>query len=537
MRTFSRRLRVVWLALLLLTTLVVPASLAQASPRDAGALGQVVPVPASVQPDAANPYQLSPMAAVSFDIRSPQARQIVETLAGQLRTATGYPLPVVPATQFYQPTGISLLLGGVDGKLGDEAYQLRSSKQGVVIKANAAAGLFRGVQTLKQLLPAKALAKTKQQGPFGVPGGTILDHPRYGYRSAMLDVARHFFTVPEVESYIDEIAQYKINYLHLHLTDSQGWRIQIDGWPKLTEIGGSSGVGGERTGFYTQADYSKIVEYAQQRFITVVPEIEGPSHSNAARSSYAGLNCDGKTPPLWLDITESPNSVLCLTNGTAYKMMDDVIRQLAKITPGPYINIAGDEVDKVDKTQYAEYVNKVSAMVAKYGKKVLGWQETLSVLTKPEATMGQFWFNELNDDAVIKAAKAGAKVVMSPADHAYLDMKYDEKNPAYPVGNYWAGFVEVQDSYNWDPETQLAGLPANAISGVSAAMFTELVFERKDIDQLAFPRLAAIGEIGWSPKSTHDWDSFKTRLAAQGPHMDVAGIDYYRSPQIPWPAR
>jgi len=539
----SGRFRTFGLGLLLITGLTVPLTQAGASEEEApqaapqSALSKVIPAPVSAEPAEGVTFELRPTSAISFDLRAPETREVADELAGTLRPSTGYPLPVVPAVPGIQPPGISLMLGDVDPKVGDEGYQLDATDQSVKIRAKRAEGLNNGVQSLRQLLPAKVEEKTAQAGPWTVPGGKILDYPRYPYRSAMLDVARHFWSVEEVEKYIDDVAKYKINYLHLHLTDDTGWRIAIDSWPNLTTIGGSTGVGGERPGFFTKDDYAHIVDYARKHFMTVVPEIEGPKHSNAARSSYAELNCDGIAPPLFEDITASPNGELCLSKEITYEFLDDVIREVAAMTPGPYLNIAGDEAFDVPAEDYKAYIARVEAIVAKYDKKLMGWQE-LAGATDPKGTTSQIWFpDDADQPAVIDAAKNGAKMIMSPVEHAYMDMKYDEFNPEYPVGHSWAGYTEVDDAYNWDPEKVIPGLPPEAITGVSATLFTELVFERKDIDILAFPRLPAIAEIGWSPESTHDWESFKNRLATHGPRWDITDVDFYRSPQIAWPPK
>jgi hexosaminidase len=525
-----------FLVLALFAGLVVPAAQPAVAAEETLSPARVIPAPVSVQPATGVKFELRPWSVLSYDLRLPRARQVAEDFAAQLRPATGFALPVVPSVPGLTPPGISLQLGGGE-QLGEEGYRLDIAADSVRIRANRAAGLFHGVQTVRQLLPAKAERTSVQPGPWELPGGSVTDYPRYGYRSAMLDVARHFWTVPEVRKYIDDIARYKINYLHLHLTDDQGWRLAITGWPRLTSVGGATGVGGERGGYFTQDDYRAIVAYADAHFMTVIPEIEGPSHANAARSSYAELNCDGVAPPVFTDIFGSPYSTLCLGKEITYRFLDDVIRQVAALTPGPYLNVGGDEAKDVPKEQYRTYLQRVQAIVAKYGKKLIGWQE-LAGSTDPARTTAQIWFpEEADQQAIADASKHGAKLIMSPAEHAYLDMKYDEDNPGYPVGQFWAGFVEVRDAYEWDPEQVIPGIDAKSVIGVSATLFTELVFERPDIDILAFPRLPAIAELGWSPASTHDWNSFRDRLAAQGPHWDLTGVGYYRSPQIAWPPR
>ncbi|MEU4521340.1 beta-N-acetylhexosaminidase [Amycolatopsis sp. NPDC024027] len=534
--TVRRRFRGLFLALALVAGLVVPAAQPAVAAEGIPSLARVIPAPASVRPANGVTFELRPWSVLSYDPRLPRARQVADDFAAQLRPATGFALPVVPAVPGLALPGISLQLGA-GGQAGEEGYQLDIAADSVRIKANRAAGLYYGVQTVRQLLPAKVERTSVQPGPWTLPGGSVTDSPRYGYRSAVLDVARHFWTVPEVKKYIDDIARYKINYLHLHLTDDQGWRLAITGWPRLTSVGGSTGVGGERGGFFTQDDYRAIIEYAGAHFMTVIPEIEGPAHANAARSSYAKLNCDGVAPPLFTDIYGSPNSTLCLGKEITYEFLDDVIRQVAALTPGPYLSVGGDEATDVPTDQYRTYMQRVQAIVAKYGKKLLGWQEVAGS-TDPARTTAQIWFpEEVDQQAVADASKHGAKLVMSPVEHAYLDMKYDENNPAYPVGQFWAGYIEVRDAYDWEPETVVPGIDEKSVIGVSAPLFTELVFERPDIDILAFPRLPAIAEIGWSPAATHDWTSFRDRLAAQGPHWDLTGVGYYRSPQIAWPPR
>jgi hexosaminidase len=524
------------LAVTLLASLAVPAAAAVASPASPTPLGQVVPAPVSVHANTAARFDLTPTSVISYQLGDSSTRQVAQWLAGQLRPSTGYPLPVVPAVPFVSLPGISLAVGGADSSWGSEGYRLDVDNGGVHIKANSANGVYDGVQTLLQLLPAKVAAKTAQRGPWPVAGGEITDYPRYGYRGALLDVARHFFTVPEVERYLDQISRYKINYLQLHLTDSQGWRIQIDGWPRLTSVGGSSGVsaGGVRAGYYTQADYQQIVRYAAARYITVIPEIEGPAHSNAALASYAELNCDGVAAPLFQGVGPSPHENLCLSKDITYTFMDTVIRQMAALTPGPYLSIGGDEAAAFAPADYATYIHRVQAIVAKYGKKLWGWQESAAA-ADPAGTLFGVWIPDPDDNGLKSAPAHGGKLVMSPAYTAYMDMQYAENVPGVGVGNNWAGYVEVQDSYNWDPDTIQDGVSGAGVAGVNATLFTEYVDSPAEIDSMVFPRLPAIAELGWSPASTHDWNSFRTRLAAQGPRWDAAGVHFYRSPQISWP--
>ena len=222
---------------------------------------------------------------------------------------------------------------GSDPALGEEGYELTIAPDGVTITAAGPAGLFYGVQTLRQLLPPQIEQATAQAGPWTLPAGTIRDTPRFEWRGAMLDVARHFFGVADVKRYIDLLAYYKLNRLHLHLSDDQGWRIAINSWPNLAEYGGSTQVGGGAGGYYTQAEYADIVAYAQQRYIMIIPEIDLPGHTNAALASYAELNCNDVAPPLYTG-TEVGFSSLCADKAITYTFVDDVMRELAALTPG-----------------------------------------------------------------------------------------------------------------------------------------------------------------------------------------------------------
>lgn len=490
-------------------------------------LSDVVPAPASVVPDARQAFQLSWRTVIFTQAGSSEAARVGRQLADVLRPSTGFVLPVVPSV--FDGPGISLLLRGADPRVGQQGYQLTVSRSGVVIRANTPAGLFAGTQTLRQLLPAAVESSHRQRGPWIVPGGKIVDFPRFEVRGAMLDVARHFFSVAEVKRYIDQIAQYKINQLHLHLADDQGWRIEIPGWPRLTSYGGSTEVGGTPGGFYTARDYSELVAYARSKFITIVPEIDMPGHSNAALASYAELNCDGVAPPLYTG-TDVGFSSFCVDKEITYKFLDDVIRELARLTPGEYLHIGGDEAHSTKPADYVKFMNRVLPIVAKYGKKATGWHEIVGA-NPPASTVAQYWGLDAEDAGMAAAAARGNKILLSPADRSYLDMKY---TPATPLGQDWAALIEVDRAYGWDPGAFLHGVPESAIRGVEAPLWTETITDSADIEFMAFPRLPAEAELGWSPASTHSWPSFRTRLAQQGARWTVQGVNFYRSPQIPW---
>jgi hexosaminidase len=350
----------------------------------------------------------------------------------------------------------------------------------------------------------------------------------------MLDVARHFFTVDEVKQYIDLLAMYKLNVLHLHLTDDQGWRIQIDSWPKLTTIGGSTQVGGGPGGYYTKQDYAEIVRYAQERFITVVPEIDMPGHTNAAIAAYPELGCSKPTPG-FNGGTQPPGlytgirvgwSAVCHDRELTYRFVDDVLRELAEMTPGPYLHVGGDEVEAMTREEYARFIERVQDIVQAHGKTMVGWEEVGKARLRP-TSIAQLW----RGDTALLAQRQGAKLVLSPASKVYLDMRF---TPTTELGHQWAGIYELRTAYDWDPATFLAGVPEQSIVGVEGPLWTETVRNITAAQYLLMPRLPAVAEVGWSAASTRDWESFRTRIAAHAPRWRLLGINYYPSPQVPW---
>jgi len=454
--------------------------------------------------------------------------RVAGMVAEQLRRATGFAVPLV--TSGAGAADVELSTAGA-ATLGAEGYQLSAGNAGLKITAHTAEGLYRGWTTLRQLLPATIEAATAQPGPWTVAGTTISDAPRYGYRGAMLDVSRHFFSVAEVKRYLDLATMYKLNRLHLHLADDQGWRVQVDSWPRLTTYGGSTEVGGTPGGYYTKTDLAEIVAYAADRFITVVPEIDTPGHTNAALASYAELNCDGVAPPLYTG-TDVGFSSLCTTKDITYTFLDDVFGEVAAQAPGPLIHLGGDEAHSTPHEEYLAFVPKAAALVTKHGKAVMGWQE-IAETPLPAGSIAQYWGTDdtRSQDLARMAAAQGATVVMSPANRAYLDMKYNSSTP-YCLS--WAGYVDVRKSYSWDPATLVPNLPASAVAGVEAPLWTETLDDISKAEFMAYPRVPGIAELGWSPASALGWTAYKNRLAAQGSRWDILNVNFYRAPEINW---
>jgi hexosaminidase len=498
-------------------------------------INAVIPAPTSVDLSPNARFTLGQGAAIVVDGGSAEAAGVGESLARMLRPATGFALPVTTAGGPAPAGAIALRLDAGRAQLGDEGYELRVSADSVHVVAAAPAGLFHGIQTLRQLLPFAVEAEYGAgRREWTVPTGVVVDRPRFAWRGAMLDVARHFFTVKEVKQVVDILALYKLNTLHLHLGDDQGWRIQIDSWPRLAEVGGSTQVGGGPGGYYTKADYAEIVRYARERFVTIVPEIDMPAHTNAAIAAYPELGCSRPVP------TPSPNapspalytgtrvgwSAFCHDKDTVYKFVDDVVRELAEMTPGPYIHLGGDEVEVLTHEQYAAFVERVQDIVERRGKRYVGWEEITRARLHP-TSISQQW----RSDSGAAAVRQGVKILLSPAPKTYLDMKYTQLTE---IGLNWAGLVEVRTAYDWEPATYAKGATERDIVGVEAPLWTETVENITAAQYLIMPRLPALAEVGWSDPARKDWEAFRTRLAAHAPRWRVLGINYYPSPQVEW---
>ena len=485
----------------------------------------IIPAPVSVSLTG-DFFRFSPKTDIFVIGESVELKQVAGYLAEKLRPATGFPLAVKQVDNTVNPGHIYLALSGSSANPSNEGYELVISRKNVQLTAKTAEGLFRGVQTIRQLLPAKIELSEVQEGPWKIPAGTITDQPEYPYRGVMLDVSRHFFNVNDVKRYIDLISYYKMNAMHLHLSDDQGWRIEIKSWPELTIHGGSTQVGGGTGGFYTQEQYSEIVKYAKERWITIIPEIDMPGHTNAALASYAELNCDGKARNLYTG-TNVGFSTLCAKKKVTYKFVDDVIRELAGLTPGPYFHIGGDESHATKHEDYVLFVEKVQDIVKSYGKTVIGWDE-IATTKLAAGSVAQYWDRANN---ALLAVGQDAKVLFSPAKKAYLDMQYDSTTK---YGLHWAAYIEVDDAYNWNPAVLVPGIGKDKILGVEAPLWSETVTNMDEIEYMVFPRLPGIAEIGWTPADKRDWNEYRERLAMHGERFAAMGIDFYPSKLVPW---
>jgi hexosaminidase len=515
----------------------------QASPEAIVRFNSLIPKPASALTDGKS-FLVSENTQIVFE-GSGEVQQIATFLSSQLKPATGFDFPVIEYSKPVAAKSILLTTAGADMTLGDEGYELVVSPESVKLSAKTPAGLFMGVQSLRQLLPEKIESASPQESPWEIASGTIRDSPVYAWRGTMLDVARHFLSVDDVKRYIDLISLYKMNILHLHLSDDQGWRIEIKSWPNLTLIGGSTQVGGGPGGYYTQEQYKELVGYAKARYVTIVPEIDMPGHTNAALASYGELNSGiivpkegsvpistqgdlGKEKPTELySGTVVGFSTLSLKKPSTFKFVEDVVRELAAITPGPYIHLGGDEASVTKKEDYIEFVNRFQKIAEANGKIMVGWEE-IAQGDINDRTIAQFWKSKEHAEM---AASKGAKIVMSPSTNVYLDMKYDT---ASRIGYNWAAYIEVDSAYKWKPEIKVAGVPRENIIGVEAPLWSETIKNFDDVEYLSFPRIPGVAEIGWTPSEKRNWDEYKSRLGNHAKRFKALGIDYYPSKLVSW---
>ncbi|MFJ4173596.1 beta-N-acetylhexosaminidase [Microbacterium sp. NPDC089696] len=450
------------------------------------------------------------------------------------------------ASDVAAPGAIALRVDGTAAPA--EGYRLTVA-DGVEIVGGDEAGLFYGVQTLRQLL-------SEDGGAWSLPHVEIVDAPRFPRRGVMLDVTRHFFDVTEVKRFIDETSALKFNHLHLHLSDDQGWRIHIDSWPKLTELSSASAADGDRGGYYTQDDYREIVAYATAHHMIVIPEIDLPGHTHAIGVAYPdlveepvlndGLVSQAQELGQPLPVKGEPylgwgvgHSSVRIHEERTYDFVRDVVRELAEITPGPYIHIGGDESLGTPQADFDLFAEKATAIVVEAGKIPVAWHEMGSAADIATGTVGQYWGKTTPEGSHAEEAEhfvaRGGALIMSAADAAYLDMKY---TPDFPLGLTWAAVIDVQRAYSWEP-TAILDVPADAILGVEAPLWSETTRTYADVENLVFPRAGALAEVAWSPQEApgRSWESFRERLATLAPQWRQRGVNFYPAPEIPWAAQ
>ena len=467
----------------------------------------------------------------------------------EISDATGFSLPV-------NNSGTIIFQLGEHKELGEEGYQLSISSDQLILSAYKHHGIFNGIQSVLQLLPPEIKSKTVQaDATWSINCIEVTDKPQFAWRGLMLDVSRHFFTKQEVKKFIDQMAEYKYNVFHWHLTDDQGWRLEVKSLPRLTAIGAwrAPRVGNwwEREpqlptdslsygGYYTTEDIREIVEYAQQRYVTIVPEIDIPGHSMAALSAYPEISCTGG--PFHVNVgntfyTKIENS-LCAGNEQTFEVLDSVFAEVARLFPSPYIHIGGDECykgfwEKCSKCKMrmqkehlknleelqSYFVKRVAAMVQKRGKQVIGWDEILEGGLAPE-TIVMSWRGMKGG---IEAAKQGHSVIMTPTDHCYLD--FYQGDPTVEPNTY--SMLRLQDCYKYQliPDS----VDASLIMGGQGNLWTESVPHYRQVEYMIWPRALAISETLWTDARLRNWKFFVNRVEQQFERFDRSGVNYARS--------
>jgi hexosaminidase len=519
----------------------------------------IIPKPAElVMAPAADSFVVSPQTTIV--VSSPKLQPSADFLNDYIKQVYGFNLKT--SKKAVKANSIDLRLQQAGGQSG--AYSLNVNNKGVSIDGADESGVFYGMQSLLQLLPLD------KAGSLTIPGLKINDKPRYAYRGMMLDVARHFFPPDFVKKYIDYLALHKMNYLHWHLTEDQGWRIEIKKHPKLTEIGawrngtiidhhpGTGNTNQRYGGFYTQDQVKDIVAYAAKRYITVVPEIEMPGHAGAAIASYPNLSCfPNKPTDLGKHASEASKKapgkyvqeqwgvyedVFCAANDSVFLLLQDVIDEVSALFPSQYIHIGGDECPKEnwkkcprcqarikelklkDEHELQSYfVQRMEKYINSKGKILIGWDEILEGGLAPNAWV-MSWRGEAGG---IEAAKQNHNVIMTPNTYVYLDY-YQGKPSLEPLAI--GGYLPLEKVYSYEPmPAALTAEQGKYIKGVQANVWTEYIATPEKAEYMSMPRMAAVAEVAWTEPALKNYADFQKRMEAQYRRYELKGINYSKS--------
>jgi hexosaminidase len=508
----------------------------------------LIPLPAHMV-EGAGSFTLGPKTRIRLDERAGDgATQVGAFLAALVGKAMGVSLTPEPLGGGSESDAVTLRL---DPGMSDEGYQLSVQTDRIEIKAKQPQGLFYGVETLRQLLPADVESPTAMPARWSVPVVEIEDSPRFRYRGAHLDVSRHFFPVAFVKKFLDLMALYKLNTFHWHLTDDQGWRIEIKKYPKLTEVGGwrkETLIGHSRDvpqkfdgqrygGFYTQTEIRDVVDYARRRFITIVPEIEMPGHSTAALAAYPELACN-KGPFEVGTAWGIFDDIYCPREKT-FRFLEDVLSEVIELFPGPYLHIGGDEVPKArwkdsrevqqlmkrehlkDEGEVQSYfMRRIGTFLRSKGKRFIGWDEILEGGLAPDATV-MSW---RGFEGGIAAAQQGHDVIMTPEAYTYFDHYQDGDIEADTVSI--GGNTSIEKVYAFEPvPDSFAASEAAHVIGAQANIWTEYISTAARAEYMVFPRLLALSEVLWSPKAAKNWTDFAERLPPHFARLRLLGVE------------
>jgi hexosaminidase len=522
-------------------TIALLAALALVVPKPVQDTGlSVIPQPIRVT-RSAGAFVLTARAAIATDAAT---RDVGYALADYVAPATGYRLPVrATAGSISIRTDTSL------ARLGDEGYRLVVTPTAISIRAFKPAGAFYAVQTLRQLLPPDIYRQAPIEGvSWRIPAVTIEDYPRFSWRGAHLDVSRHFMPKEFVKKYIDLLALHKLNRFHWHLTDDQGWRIQILKYPRLTEVGAwrSQTIIGKpdrndsttwtfdgrpHGGFYTQDDIREVVAYAQARFVTVVPEIEMPGHSQAAIAAYPELGNTGQQIAVWTRWGVSPN--ILKPEEPTIRFYQDVLTEVMALFPGRWIHVGGDEADKEQwlalrgisasdaATLQSWFIGQMDAFLTAHGRTLVGWDEILEGGLAPNAVV-MSW---RGTDGGIAAAQADHDVVMTPGSHTYFDHYETLDTAREPIAI--GGYLPIDTVYSYDPVPDaLTPAQARHVLGAQGQMWTEYIPDSKQAEYMVFPRLCALAEVVWTRADRKNFADFRARLDTHLKRLAILDVNY-----------
>ncbi len=489
--------------------------------------GSILPTPVEWEAKTGSPFTLTSQTRIR--VRGRNLEKLGTQLAGYLRASTGFPLPV--------EAGSGSALGDIELELDpgikvgshklaqDEGYQLTVTTERVLIRAASTHGLFNGIQTLRQLLPPWIEDQSPHQGPWEITPVLITDYPRFGYRGLMLDPARNFIEIDEVKQVIEQLAALKANRLQLHLTDNQGWRIEIVSWPKLTSFGAFvSAAPHRKTGFYTQEEMKDLIAYAADHFVEIIPEIDMPAHAAAAARAYPEI--------------ADANNYIDTEKEVSYQFISDVVGEIAALFPSPLLHIGGDEADKLESAKYIAFLKRVETIVRSHGKTMVAWTPA------PKADSGidvvhHYWADRNNEMKPGWFANA-RKVLLSPTEFSYLDFPYK------PGSTHGGKVYDIERSYSWDPTTLSdqttkvslteLGLKEENILGIQGCIWSSLkLYGLPKVLVMVWPREAGLLEKAWSPKVlTQDVREYVGRLSHLGVRWQFAGHGFHADAKVPW---
>jgi len=537
----------------------------------------LIPAPVEFQGLSGSPFSLNEKTPITYS--DPSLQHVAQQLSNEIKAQTGLNLSVESTASTKKSRSIFLELNtnipafntlpqaiglsAKDGNPADERYILTITSKGIQITSTSPEGIYRGISSLRQLVNSGH----KEGAIINLTPLEIVDAPKIAWRGLSLDVSRNFSTVAEVKKVIDMLALYKMNVLHFHITDNQGWRIEIKKYPKLTEVGSEMPNGTRKGGYYTQEEYKDLVQYAADRFITIVPEIDMPGHTAAVFASYPELKNAVNLKNLKINIPGQALGALDPDDEKTMAFVEDVLTEIAALTPGSYLHIGGDETFGMPEEKFVEFINKARPMVHKLGKKMVGWQETsraavgkgdvlqhwiylntegmsdensdLASMLSPEIIkMLRETFAEAAHD-VERGINKDVSFILSPSGFVYLDHRYKEPSvdPAQTAEQERLGMPgypkrTVEEMFKWDPINFNPLIKEQNIAGIEAAIWCETIESFSDLQFLILPRLFGVAEKGWSGNT--EWDDYRARLATQSPMWDKAGWNYFKSSLVDW---